>query len=77
MASRVKTFISSNKRIFESISYLSVIQILTMLLPFLTYPYLIKIFGLALYGQIMLSQAVVSYVAIFVNFGFNISAAKS
>ncbi|HHA2308627.1 oligosaccharide flippase family protein [Enterobacter hormaechei] len=77
MASRLKTFISSNKRIFESISYLSVIQILTMLLPFLTYPYLIKIFGLALYGQIMLSQAVVSYVAIFVNFGFNISAAKS
>jgi PST family polysaccharide transporter len=77
MASRLKKIISGNKKIFESISYLSVIQILTMLLPFLTYPYLIKIFGLSLYGKIMLSQAVVSYVAIFVNFGFNISAAKS
>lgn len=77
MASRLNKIISGNKKIFESISYLSIIQILTMLLPFLTYPYLIKIFGLSLYGKIMLSQAVVSYVAIFINFGFNISAAKS
>ncbi|HHG0903407.1 oligosaccharide flippase family protein [Enterobacter cloacae] len=77
MESRLNKIISGNKKIFESISYLSVIQIITMLLPFLTYPYLIKIFGLSLYGKIMLSQAVVSYVAIFVNFGFNISAAKS
>lgn len=77
MTSKLNKIISGNKKIFESISYLSVIQILTMLLPFLTYPYLINIFGLSLYGKIMLSQAVVSYVAIFVNFGFNISAAKS
>lgn len=48
-----------------------------MLLPFLTYPYLIKVLGLSFYGRVMLSQAIVSYVAIIVNFGFNISATKS
>lgn len=48
-----------------------------MLLPFITYPYLIKTLGLSLYGKVMLSQAVVSYVAIIVDFGFTISATKS
>lgn len=74
---KLKNIYLINKKIFESISYLTIIQIVAMLLPFLTYPYLIKILGLGLYGKVMLSQAVVSYVAIFVNFGFNISAAKS
>lgn len=74
---KIKKNYYQNKKIFESVSYLTIIQIVAMLLPFLTYPYLIKTLGLGLYGKVMLSQAVVSYVAIFVNFGFNISAAKS
>ncbi|HBN7176544.1 TPA: O54 family O-antigen flippase, partial [Escherichia coli] len=74
---KVKNIYLVNKKIFESISYLAIIQMVAMILTFLTYPYLIKVLGLGLYGKIMLSQAVVSYVAIFVNFGFNISAAKS
>lgn len=77
ISAKVKNIYLVNKKIFESISYLTIIQMVAMILPFLTYPYLIKILGLGLYGKIMLSQAVVSYVAIFVNFGFNISAAKS
>ncbi|WP_375711013.1 hypothetical protein I5P57_01687 [Escherichia coli] len=77
ISAKVKNIYLVNKKIFESISYLTIIQMVAMILSFLTYPYLIKTLGLGLYGKIMLSQAVVSYVAIFVNFGFNISAAKS
>ncbi|EFN7624639.1 flippase, partial [Escherichia coli] len=67
ISAKVKNIYLVNKKIFESISYLTIIQMVAMILPFLTYPYLIKTLGLGLYGKIMLSQAVVSYVAIFVN----------
>jgi PST family polysaccharide transporter len=45
--------------------------------PFLTYPYLIKVVGKELYGVVVFAQAVVSYVSLVVNFGFNLSASKS
>lgn len=77
MANKIFELINKNKKIIENLSYLTIIQIISMLLPFITYPYLIKVLGLSLYGKVMLSQAIVSYVAIIVNFGFNISATKS
>ncbi|MDW8847213.1 oligosaccharide flippase family protein [Erwinia sp. MMLR14_017] len=74
---KIVSLISNNKKIIENLSYLTVIQIISMLLPFITYPYLIKTLGLSLYGKVMLSQAIVSYVAIIIDFGFTISATKS
>ena len=46
------------------------------MIPLVTYPYLINTLGKNLYGVIIYSQAIVSYLAIFVNWGFNISATK-
>lgn len=77
MVNKIVVLISKNKKIIENLSYLTIIQIISMILPFITYPYLIRVLGLSLYGKVMLSQAIVSYVAIIVNFGFNISATKS
>lgn len=74
---KIISLINNNKKIIENLSYLTIIQIISMLLPFFTYPYLIKTLGLSLYGKVMLSQAIVSYVAIIIDFGFTISATKS
>ncbi|HCB2131345.1 TPA: flippase, partial [Escherichia coli] len=48
---KVKNIYLVNKKIFESISYLAIIQMVAMILTFLTYPYLIKVLGLGLYGK--------------------------
>ena len=47
-----------------------------MLLPLITYPYLIRVLGKEIYGLIVFAQAVVGYLVILVGFGFNISATK-
>jgi O-antigen/teichoic acid export membrane protein len=40
-------------------------------MPLLTYPYLIKILGKEIYGQFIISQVLISYITIFIRFGFN------
>ena len=47
-----------------------------MLLPLITYPYLIRVLGKETYGLIVFAQAIIGYLAILVGFGFNISATK-
>ena len=47
-----------------------------MLLPIATYPYLIRVLGKETYGLIVFAQAIVGYLLILVNYGFNISATK-
>ncbi len=47
-----------------------------MLLPLITYPYLIRVLGKETYGLVVFAQAVVGYLVILVGFGFNISATK-
>lgn len=47
-----------------------------MLIPFLTYPYLIRILGKETYGLVVFAQAVVGYFVILVGFGFPITATK-
>jgi O-antigen/teichoic acid export membrane protein len=63
-------------RLVKNFSYLSALQIFNMLLPLLTYPYLIRVLGLEIYGRIVFAQAVIGYLVIVVGFGFNFSAAK-
>jgi PST family polysaccharide transporter len=64
------------KILVVNFSYLSILQIFTLILPLLVYPYLIRILGKDLYGIVIIAQTVASYLAILVNFGFNISATK-
>lgn len=68
--------IKQYKTLVTNFSYLSALQILTLILPLITYPYLIRVLGKEVYGLVIIAQTVVSYLAILVNFGFNISATK-
>lgn len=66
-----------NKKILENFSYLSLVQIFNLLVPFVSYPYLIRILGADLYGLVIFAQSIVVYFSSCINFGFNISATKN
>jgi O-antigen/teichoic acid export membrane protein len=61
---------------FQNISYLSFLQGFNLILPLITYPYLIRVLGKDTYGLVVLVQAIVGYLVILVNFGFSISATR-
>lgn len=68
--------LKQHKKIIENFSYLSVLQILSLITPLITYPYLVKTLGEVMYGTVVFAQAVVTYFNILVVFGFNFTAAK-
>ncbi len=65
-----------HKILIQNFSYLSALQIFNMVLPLITYPYLIRVLGKETYGLVVFAQAVIGYLVILVGFGFNISATK-
>lgn len=77
MIAKVKQKIKNNKKIVENFSYLSLLQLFNMLLPLVTYPYLIRVLGLEIYGKIVVAQVIVTYIGIFIDFGFRVSATKN
>lgn len=66
----------THKTLIQNFSYLSALQIFNLVLPLITYPYLIRVLGKETYGLIVFAQAVIGYLLIFVGYGFNISATK-
>ena len=68
--------LSVHKTLIQNFSYLSALQVINLLLPLITYPYLIRVLGEETYGLVIFAQAVVGYLLILVQFGFNISATK-
>lgn len=72
----LKAGIGRNRVVLSNFGYLSALQLVTVLLPLATYPYLIRILGAELWGKVVLAQTIVGYFVIFLNFGFDISATK-
>jgi O-antigen/teichoic acid export membrane protein len=73
---KILNLLKRNKTILENFSYLGFLQIVNMLIPLATYPYLIRVLEKDTYGLIILSQGIISYLVVIINFGFNISATK-
>jgi len=64
------------KRLLSNFFSLSVLQMFTYLLPFITLPYLVRILGTDKFGLVMFAQSFSMFFNIFVDFGFNLSATK-
>jgi PST family polysaccharide transporter len=62
--------------IVKNAFYLSVIQVFNYVFPMLTLPYLVKVLGAERFGIIAFSQVVVSQLAVFCDYGFNMSATR-
>lgn len=76
MYNKAKTILVNNKKIFENFSFLSLFQIFTLVSPLITYPYLIKVVGLEVYGTVVFAQTVISYLSLLINFGYNTLGSK-
>lgn len=62
--------------IVRNTGYLSILELLKMAMPFIALPYIVRVIGSENYGLIAFVQTVVSYFAIFINWGLDISAVK-
>lgn len=65
------------KVIAHNTTYLTVLEILKMIMPFVALPYLISTVGSEKYGLVVFAQAIISYFIILVNFGLDVSAVKN
>ncbi|NDO80328.1 flippase [Citrobacter sp. NCU1] len=60
----------------KNILYLYLVQISNYVIPILTLPYLLRVLGADGFGKLMLSQALIQYLILITDFGFNFSATK-
>ena len=65
-----------HEALVRNFSFLSLVQITNMLLPLITYPYLIRVLGSENFGKIVYCQAIVGYFVVVVSFGFNATATR-
>lgn len=73
---KIKDIIKKNKTLIHNYSYLSILQIFNLVLPLITYPYLIRILGTDLYGLIVFAMAISFFLSIIIEFGFSIIGTK-
>jgi PST family polysaccharide transporter len=76
VVSQIKSIYSRNKTLISNFNFISVLQISQVAFPLIIYPYLIRVLGKETYGIIAYSNAIVAYLLIIINFGFNISEIK-
>ncbi|WP_202915962.1 oligosaccharide flippase family protein [Pontibacter pamirensis] len=65
-----------NKTLLENFFSLSAIQVVSMVLPLITFPYIIRVIGLNNYGTIALALSLVTYFMSLVDFSFMITATR-
>lgn len=68
---------SNYKIIIKNTGYLSVLEILKLIMPFIALPYIIRTVGGEKYGLVIFIQTIISYFSVFINFGLDISAVKN
>lgn len=69
-------YIHNYKTIIKNTGYLSIIEGIRLLTPFIALPYIIRTIGAEKYGIVVFVQAIMQYFIILINFGLNISAVK-
>lgn len=67
---------SSGKRITTNYISLLLIQATNLLLPIITFPYLIRVVGKEKFGVVMFAQSICLLLYVFVDYGFSLSATR-
>ena len=76
MISWLKNKFRNNKLIIQNAGYLSIIEVVRMVMPFVALPYVIATIGGEKYGLAVFAQTIVTYFTIFINWGLDISALR-
>ncbi len=66
----------NNRKVFSNFLSLSVLQGANYALPFVTFPYLVRVLEAQNFGKIAFAQAIVSYFILLVDYGYNLSFTK-
>lgn len=64
MGTKFIEYIHRYKTLVENFGYLSLLQICNLLIPLITYPYLVNVLGEEVYGTIVYAQAIVTYLSV-------------
>lgn len=72
----IKKIINNYRVQIGNFGYLSLLQLVSLFLPLLTYPYLIRVLSVEIYGEVVFAQALMAYFSIIINYGFNIYGTK-
>lgn len=78
MIAKIKSkFQSENsKKISANFMYLSILQGMNLILPLITFPYLVRVLGIENFGLIMFAQAFIVYFSMLADYGFNLSGIR-
>ena len=78
MIKRIKSKFQSqdSKKISANFMYLSILQGMNLLLPLITFPYLVRVLGIEKFGLIMFAQAFIVYFSMLADYGFNLSGIR-
>jgi PST family polysaccharide transporter len=68
--------VGDKRRVLSNFISLSVLQGTNLLLPLLTFPYLVRVLGIEKFGLISLALATVAYFEILADYGFDFSATR-
>lgn len=63
-------------KFIENFLSLTMLRVLTLVVPLITYPYLIRVLGSENYGLVMWAWSIINFFILFINFGFNLSVTK-
>ncbi|WP_179344639.1 oligosaccharide flippase family protein [Winogradskyella ursingii] len=69
-----KSFV--NHVIFKNFLALSTLQIVNLVLPFVTLPYLARVLGVSNYGVVVMVYSIMQLLFVITDYGFNLSATK-
>lgn len=71
----IKT-IKNNTKIIENLTFMGILQIVRIIIPFIVLPILVRQLGIEKYGLIIFAQSFVFFFVAIVTFGFDMSASK-
>lgn len=73
---QVRQILSKDKNLIKNFIALGLIQVTNLLIPLITFPYLVRIIGVEKFGVISYGLTIINYLIAVADYGFNISATR-